>query len=425
MTSPKSIFTAPESFKRTATQSSLNLSSKRRLSTPDILGSECKSKPIVPPGQAGICGQDDLFELPGQVEEPINSALDITQKRSFDRIDDSTTVDEPNSKRARICSFPSHTVSRADFEPHILFETLPTEPPTSDPATPTSPLFFSNSRAARPLLPPRFSSGEAGSRMLSQAGHAEDKIKTVTLARASYSGQSPPGSIGLPSHRASLERSNTSLTGTISPEESRHEASKILGDVGVVELLEQDFRPTFIVDLGDSANYSPGPLRIIFLNSSLRSNLALSDFVQGRGTDASPRSEPLKGYPHFKAWLLSATFNGESLDVCLPAFVNGGVSWSCSTLRKRLRIASAGPTSTPSHSDTTPGGSAHSSIPLRVSSGKAPSTSSGSMRRVPEEPEDYFGDAVPSPRADPHTQDVVQSVESGERSDIDTSPSIE
>jgi hypothetical protein len=251
--------------------------------------------------------------------------------------------------------------------------------------------------------------------MLSQAHAEENKVKTVTLARASYSGQSPPGSIGLPSHRASLERSNTSIAGTISPEEHRNEATRILSDVGVVELLEQDFRPTFIIDLADGSNFSPGPLRVVFANSSLRSNLALYDFVQGRGSDASPRSEPLKGFPHFKAWLLSATLNGESLDVCLPSFVNGGVSWSVATIRKRLRVACASPASASPHSGASPGGSVGSNLPIR-SSGSLPGgfASSPSLRRVEEEPQDYFGDAVPSPMdkiAATNDRNVVASIE--------------
>ncbi|KAF2417442.1 hypothetical protein EJ08DRAFT_666488 [Tothia fuscella] len=413
MTSPKSIFTVPESSKPFA-QSNKNDKSRLRTSEPN---SESLSKPILPPGLIAACRKEQSISLSGPVQPPIDPDPSRARKRTYTEF---SSAEEPLPKRHRICSFPSHTVSRVDFDPQIPLEQIPAfVPPNSqpDPTTPTSPLFFSNSRGPRPPLPPRFSSGEAASRMLSQAGHAEEKVKTVTLARASYSGQSPSGSMGHSSHRASLERSVVSLSGTISPEESRNEASRILGDVGVAELLEQDFRPTFIVDLGDSANYSPGPLKIVLVNSSLRSNLALYDFVQGRTVNASPRSDPHKGFPHFKAWLLSATYNGESLDVCLPAFVNGGVSWSCSTLRKRLRIASAGPTSTGAITST-PGNSSTSSLLVR-SSGKGGNASSPLAQRVLEEPQDYFGDAVPSPTAETHSREVVPTIESAEDSESD------
>jgi hypothetical protein len=387
MPSPKSIFTAPETFRTTDTQK-LSSTSCRLSTTEDreipgaVSNPTCTSRPdtCIPRSNPVVWVGHSAIEQSGQSSPLSNSNPQIPKKRSLpsDSCSNTPGSGPPFSKRPRIQSFPKHTVSSADFQLQL-----------TSPSKPTSPLFFSNSRT-RPQLPARFSSGEAGARMLSQA-HAEEKIKTVTLARASYSGQSPPGSIGLPSHRASLERSNTSLASTLSPEERRNDVSQMLGDIGLLELLEQDYRPSFIIDLSDGTIYSPGPLRVVFANSSLRSNLALFDFIQGKGSDASPRSEPLKGFPHFKAWLLSATLNGESLDVCLPAFVNGGVSWSVSTIRRRLRVASASPSSSGPHSSVSPGMPTGSSLPHR-STGASPS-----LHRVQEEPQDYFGDAVPSP----------------------------
>jgi hypothetical protein len=421
MTSPRSIFTAPETINTTLAQKSPSTS--RRLSTPEYLDISgpvsdpaCTSGPynsFVPSSHSVAWVGDSAIEQLGTPNPLSIKVPPNPRKRPLpsDSSDNTPGIDSLFAKRPRIQFFPKHTVSSADFQLRL-----------GSPTKPTSPLFFSNSNS-RPLLPARFSSGEAGARMLSQA-HAEEKVKTVTLARASYSGQSPPGSIGLPSHRASLERSNTSLLGTISPEEHKNDVSRMLGDIGVLELLEQDYRPTFIVDLSDGANYSPGPLRMIFANSSLRSNLALFDFIQGRGSDASPRSEPLKGFPHFKAWLLSATLNGESLDVCLPAFVNGGVSWSLSTIRKRLRVASASPSSSGPHSNISPGMPSGSSLPYRSASAlTSGSIGSPSLRRVQEEPQDYFGDAVPSPvdtAAITKNHEIMTSVETPSKMDTPT-----
>lgn len=48
---------------------------------------------------------------------------------------------------------------------------------------------------------------------------------------------------------------------------------ELLGNVGIVELLEQDERPTFIIDVANQANYTPGgPLQIVFANASLRAH---------------------------------------------------------------------------------------------------------------------------------------------------------
>jgi hypothetical protein len=423
MTSPKSIFTSPESLWTTNTQKPPT-SSTSRLSTPVYReGSSIVSRPTcnsvenayIPTSKPVVWDGDQPSKLSGRATRPPISYEQNPKKRPFSPGNRASTSSFglPFSKKPRIRSFPKHTVSSSDYQPQLSSSTAP-----------TSPLFFSNHSRIQPKLPARYSSGEAGERMLSQAHAEENKVKTVTLARASYSGQSP-GSIGLPSHRASLERSNTSIAGTISPEEYRNEASRILSDVGVAELLEQDFRPTFIVDLSDASNFSPGPLRVIFANSSLRSNMALFDFIQGRGTDASPRSEPLKGFPHFKAWLLSATLNGESLDVCLPAFINGDVSWSVSTIRKRLRVASASPTSSGSHSTASPSVSIGSNLPQRSS---GPPTSGGfespSLHRVPEEPQDYFGDAIPSPLERDTDQTIFTSVETATKSPLTPSTEV-
>lgn len=176
----------------------------------------------------------------------------------------------------------------------------------------------------------------------------------------------------------------------------------------MLELLEQDGRPTFVIDLADASNYGPGPFRVVFANSALRSNPALYETALGKTVEPSPRSEPLakevalKSFPQFKAWLLSASNNGESLDVCLPAFIHGGVSWSCSTLRRRLRVASASAVLSNPSSHGSELLSA-SSIPLRSLQESNPPSS---IQAVLEEPSDYFGNAT-LPTADGVSPDAV------------------
>lgn len=190
---------------------------------------------------------------------------------------------------------------------------------------------------------------------------------------------------------------------------------RLLGQVGVAELLENDSRPTFIVDLGDSINYSSGPLRILFANSALRSHPALYEAVVGRGVDASPRSEPLKGYPHFKAWLFSATSNGESLEVCLPAVVHGGVSWSCSTIRRRFRVASASVAVAAPSSTSTSGVPTSLSLPERRAGSAYGGSASSSFKPNNEEPQDYFGNAVHKPAEHFEEKKVEQSIGSSDK----------
>jgi hypothetical protein len=120
--------------------------------------------------------------------------------------------------------------------------------------------------------------------------------------------------------------------------ESHGGVASILDSIGIIELLEQDERPTFIVDLSDSTNYGPGPIHPIFSNLSLKSYEGAQAIISGHSLEAtSPGCHP---FLQFKSWLLSATIDGESLSVCLPPFTFAGMTWTCSTLRRRLRVIS-------------------------------------------------------------------------------------
>ncbi|KAF2753172.1 hypothetical protein EJ05DRAFT_523319 [Pseudovirgaria hyperparasitica] len=219
--------------------------------------------------------------------------------------------------------------------PPILDDTV-SNSPESCLRPPPSPLFFSHTKQERPQLPPRFSSSEAGARMLSKAGREDSSIKTVILARGTFDAISPHGSTSVMQNRASSERSS------IPPESAdRHDPLRLLGSVGIVELLEQDIRPTFIIDLAGAYNYGPSALHPVFTNSSLRSDKALYHrLLDIRSRESSPIEPMPKSLSHFKAWILDGVVQGEVLDVALPPFEHAGHTWSCTTIRKRLRIVS-------------------------------------------------------------------------------------
>jgi hypothetical protein len=94
------------------------------------------------------------------------------------------------------------------------------QPDTRLATDPPSPLFFSHrKRLSRPALPPRFSSGEAGARMLSKACDSESHVKTVTLARGNYTDLSPAGPGFLQVGSRSISE-KSSVPHTISPDVS-------------------------------------------------------------------------------------------------------------------------------------------------------------------------------------------------------------
>lgn len=235
--------------------------------------------------------------------------------------------------------------------------------------------------------------------MLSKANSEETHVRTVTLARGTVTTPAIPTSSNV-SLRRSFDRSSNSAPRSSSPDATLKGDISVasLGSVGIIELLDQDERPTVIVDLGDSTNYGIGPLRPMFANSSMRSYQGLLDVVSGLvDDDASPDSLAAKSFTQFKSWLLSAAVNGESLNVCLPSLLYAGMSWSCSTLRKRLRIVSGTYPMDGAHRSSLSGPAA-SSLPARsVASMSNAATSAPSLAATPkqDEPQDYFGSAAP------------------------------
>lgn len=215
-----SIFTGPKELGAVNSQPSLK-SEERRLTTQEY---ETLSNAGFPAQKPSFAGPGDTRVWNGHSPQTSTSpktsrtgTVDLSppvlagRKRSIGAIDSASqkapqhSRAEPLHKRRRVDHIHRHTLDRFDFPPTF-----------HNDSQPPSPLFFSSNTArARPRLPPRFSSGEAGARMLSKAHAEESSIKTVTLARGSYSGSSPPG-LSTISGRASAERS--SLPRTSSPE---------------------------------------------------------------------------------------------------------------------------------------------------------------------------------------------------------------
>lgn len=327
MNNPPSIFTGLPGV----VDNSISRAEDRRLSTPEYRATltdhhptqpstsfqanaawpqpkpQARAVPPPPPPKLAV----DSFVTPSKPAE----------KRSFSPLPSArkqTTI-EPIHKRRKLHSRARHTLDSLDLHP-----------PSFDRNQPSSPLFFSNTQRVRPPLPARFSSSEAAARMLSNT-REDSGIKTVTLARGTYTGTSP-------STRTSVDRS--SLTPGSPETRDKAEVPRALSNIGIGELLEQDGRPTFIVDLGEPANYGPGYLNIVFANSALRASIGLSDLVAGKIVNDSQDSAAFKSFAQFKTWAMSAVMHGESLDVCIPGILYGGLSWTIYTLRRKYRVVS-------------------------------------------------------------------------------------
>jgi hypothetical protein len=124
-------------------------------------------------------------------------------------------------------------------------------------------------------------------------------ISTLKLARGSVSNATSPPTTN--SGWSSLERSTNPRSPD--PRGAKSTGSQLLGNIGIVEFLELDERPTFMIDLGNTNNFYPGAsLQIIFANASLRATESILDMVTGKSDLDSPGIT--NDYPEFKQWVM-------------------------------------------------------------------------------------------------------------------------
>ena len=242
--------------------------------------------------------------------------------------------------------------------------------------------------------------------MMSKANKEDTAgVRTLKLARGSVN----PGSPSRPLAPRTPSGGGRSYLGTSSKSAKtpdgggKPSAVQILNEVGVIELLEQDERPTFILDLGEQSNYEPGNLQIIYANASLRASPTTLEMISGRAGQVSPGLTATTVFSDFKAWSMSYVKDHESLDVALPSFFYAGATWTSCSLRKRFRVIK-------SNTDSVKAGLVSNPPSMGI-----PSSSSLGIEReslisplidrihdAEEEPQDYFGNARVSAPVEDH-----------------------
>ncbi|KAL8709688.1 MAG: hypothetical protein Q9220_005628 [cf. Caloplaca sp. 1 TL-2023] len=199
----------------------------------------------------------------------------------------------------------------------------------------SSSVFLHDRSGVRPTLPFRLSGSDADHKMHGRGIRDESgSLRTLKLARGSLR-------LGNLTNAAGTSYGSSSAMDTDDQHESQ--GFSILNQIGATELLDQDERPTFVIDLAEQANFEPGPIKIVFANLTLRASGNLYDRICGKADQDSPGLAAATAFSDFKAWLTSYIRNHESLDIGLPSFFYLGVTWNCSTLRKRLRFIKGTP----------------------------------------------------------------------------------
>jgi hypothetical protein len=122
-----------------------------------------------------------------------------------------------------------------------------------------------------------------------------------------------------------------------------------LQEIGITELLEQDTRPTFVLDLKAPETSLQGRMTVVFCNTSLRFFDDLRKVVSAETffppplslTSSNQQESIIAAELEFKEWATSSSGFNSSTDGYLPRFTFHGMFWTCTTLRDRWRVVSA------------------------------------------------------------------------------------
>ena len=314
------------------------------------------------------------------------SSVTGSKKRTSSKVSPhlSTVGEPPPTKRA-----DRRHRSRRNLQS---LEAIVTDP--SQDQSSKGPLFFSQQPVQRPSLPYRLSSSEIGTKMLSKANKEDiGGVRTLKLARGSMSVSSPSRPSGQRTPSGNVRGIQTHSNKSKSPESGeKSKALHNLDQAGILELLEQDERPTFILDLADQANFEPGPLNIIFANASLKAAGPLLNLINGRRKQESPGLNATTRFSEFKAWSTNHAKDHHSLDIALPSFFYAGLTWSNSSLRERFRVIKVNNASSQGYSGSFPPSMDVPSTSSQVSKERN-SFMAQNEEPTKEEPQDYFGNA--------------------------------
>lgn len=122
-----------------------------------------------------------------------------------------------------------------------------------------------------------------------------------------------------------------------------HTVLKELDGIVFREVLDQDPRPTFVLDLdSDHLDYSEAKtaLRPVFCNAALQLHSWLLDRVTGTSTEGGHTESAQTPYLQFKSWVTGVSEFDDSRDVFPQTLLYEGMLWTGFTCKQRWRFVS-------------------------------------------------------------------------------------
>ncbi|KAI1175577.1 hypothetical protein F4777DRAFT_322917 [Nemania sp. FL0916] len=315
-------------------------------------------------------------ELPNNTQQS-PQVRSVQTKRQSEAEAGGKGSNQPPAKRQRARHSPPRKIDLSSF-------TRPTLPPKLVDGL-TSPLFFSH-RQRHLLSRPLGYTGLDATTML-KAVRDGTEVTTLKLARGTVHAASPARSSSTPGSWSSIEAATLNR----SPDtQTSVPGLQVLQSVGILELLDNDDRPTFIVDCLSTLNSTPaGLLSILHANPALHVSDRVRQLVFG---DIQEGQDGKAEFDNFRTWVKSGRSGTGDSDAFAPSYYYGGVNWTGSTLRNRFRFVSANTSAVSvAHTSPEPPLEPEASIESR-SRGLTPIAQPQTPSDVIITDPDYFGD---------------------------------
>jgi PAS domain S-box-containing protein len=160
--------------------------------------------------------------------------------------------------------------------------------------------------------------------------------RAVDMARGSPSSSTSPGIRPRGPSRSHTEH-NSKQNGHRQSDFKTDQRHQLLRSIGMTEVLQEDDRPTFIIDTDDHDPASD-TLDLVYANPALRHQPGLLEYIHGTSDDPTQMLQIESDFLSFKEWATGRRPASDDAADQHKTFVFADFDWAYSVVRKRLRI---------------------------------------------------------------------------------------
>ena len=121
---------------------------------------------------------------------------------------------------------------------------------------------------------------------------------------------------------------------------SKDSSMSELDSLSIQEIMDEDSRPTFIIDLNPDFVHEDITIRPVFCNTALKLHSRLLDSIMEVPEECINNETAMAIYNEFRIWVTDVSSSNNSKDVFPLTLLYQGLLWTGSTIRQRWRVIS-------------------------------------------------------------------------------------